>query len=141
MKIQDIIVLIVVTILSVLAGIYGFSRIPSPAKQHAIKLDHKRIADLANIQYSITDYAQTNDALPTSLDQVKTQRYSTTPLEKTDPETNVPYEYTVISSTSYQLCATFTTDSSKEDANYYDSDNYVYSADKTKFAHGIGPKC
>lgn len=134
--------LVFATVLTVLALLYGFSTIPSPAKQRDLKLDHKRVTDLGELQYSIDEYYRTNYILPASLNEVKPTSYSylSKELSKTDPETNQPYEYSKISDKKYQLCATFTTDS-ESDMDEYDSENYSYSSYKNKFKHPEGRYC
>lgn len=139
---KETIALIFVSMLTVLAVVYGFSTIPNPAQQRAIKLDHQRVSDLGKLKQGIETYYYDKNLLPTSLKDVETNKYSYyDALNTLDPETGQSYEYLVTNPTDYQLCATFTTDSTKEADNEYDSENYNYSMYKKDFEHPIGRKC
>ncbi len=139
---KDIIAISYITLLSVISIGYGFSIIPSPAKQQVIAADQKRVEDLANIQTAVDYYYQTHDTLPTTLDDIKTQAYSpTTPLRRTDPTTGASYEYSVTSPYSYSFCATFETDSNKQQADPNDTTDYSYPVYKGDFTHPIGHYC
>jgi len=139
---KDIFSLIYISALAVAALLYGFSTIPSPSQQRDIKLDHQRVSDLGQLNYSIDAYYTTNQQLPQSLDMITNNSYSSgTPLIKNDPETNKPYEYIVTSDTSYKLCATFATDGTKEDQYTYDDTNYSYASFSSAFRHGKGYLC
>jgi hypothetical protein len=138
---KTIVMIIFATILAVSALVYGFSVIPTPAQQRELKLDHKRVSDLGEIQFSIDEYYRNSHRLPASLDELTTNTYyASKELGKTDPETKQSYEYSIVSEKTYQLCATFTTDSEKE-MDYYDSENYNYSSFKAKFKHPKGRYC
>ncbi len=133
--------LLYTTVLTVIALVYGFSTIPNPSAQRELKLDHKRVTDLGELQYQIDDYYRNNNILPESLDNLTTTTYSySQELSKTDPDTNKPYEYIKITDQTYQLCAIFTTDSAKE-KDSYDNENYDYNTYKSKFGHKEGRQC
>ena len=141
---KDIISTIYITILTAAALVYGFMSIPSPAQQHEISLDHRRVSDLGEIKQTIEQYYQTNNHLPVSLDELKTNAYtSTEPLNKKDPQTNAPYEYKILHEVppDIQLCATFTTDSSKDDPTASDNANYAYSSFSGNYQHPKGHYC
>ena len=137
---KDIVAFSYITILSIIAVVYAFSIIPSPGKEQVIARDAKRVADLSNIQTAVDNYYQTHNTLPSTLDNLKTQAYDpSTPLVKTDPQTKQPYEYSVTSTYSYKLCATFETDSTKDQPDPNDSTTYpVYGGD---FTHPQGHFC
>lgn len=137
---KDTIALIFVSFLTVAAVVYGFSTIPNPAKQRALKLDHKRVTDLAEIQKSISAYYTENNMLPQNITGLTKQYYDSEIVNTKDPETGKEYEYITTGPTSYQLCATFAT-SSAEEANAYDSENYLYSRYKKDFPHPVGYQC
>ncbi|HSX09087.1 MAG TPA: hypothetical protein VLF93_02965 [Candidatus Saccharimonadales bacterium] len=139
---KDIVAIVYITLLSVIAVVYALSIIPSPNTEQIIARDHKRIADLGDIKSAVDYYYQQNNILPPSLAELTTQAYSpSTSLEKNDPKTHEPYEYTVTSSYSYSLCATFETDSTKEQPNSYDTTAEDYSIYDNQFNHGIGHSC
>ena len=139
---KDIIALVYITLLSIIAVGYGFSIIPSPMSEQAFATDQKRVEDLSNIQTAVDAYYQNNDKLPISLTSITTQAYDPSmPLEKKDPQTNQPYVYQVTSSYSYELCATFTTDSSKEQPDQYDNTGVYYPITNGSYTHPAGYFC
>lgn len=134
--------LIYITALTVAALLYGFSTIPSPSQQRDIKLDHERVSDLGQLNFSINEYYTNHEQLPKSLDELTDNAYAPgTPLIKEDPVTHQQYEYIITSLTSYKLCATFASDSTKEAQYAYDEDNYNYSSFSDNFKHGKGHIC
>lgn len=93
--------------------IIAFSFIGNPLERKAISFDKERVNAFAIIQTEIRSYSYSK-GLPQDLSQVpylKSTRYN----YLKDPETQKPYEYHILSNNSYKLCATFSTDSSKQD--------------------------
>jgi len=139
---KDIIALMYITILTIAALVYGFNIIPSPHTEQLMVADHKRVIDLGSIQTTIDDYYQNNSVLPQSLNDLNyNANDSSTPLNKFDPQTRQPYVYFATSPTTYQLCATFSTDSSHDDANAYDDQNNDYVSFSDQFKHPVGHYC
>jgi hypothetical protein len=139
---KDSIALIYITLLSIIAVVYSFSIIPSPLTEQNITTDLKRVDDLANIKTAVDNYYQTNGTLPQSLGELTQQAFSyTQPLEKTDPQTKQPYEYTILNQYSYQLCATFTTDSKKDQPDSYVTTSVSYPVYNGDFTHPQGHYC
>lgn len=87
----------------------------SPAKQRDARLDQNRVSDLQTIQSSLIDYWRDKEALPENLvameDDIIGYR------NPTDPESGEVYEYTVTGELTFQLCATFMTQSDGSDQN------------------------
>lgn len=80
--------------------------IGSPAKQRKLNQDSQRIYDLVNISYEINDYYYKEEKLPTVLnDLLKNNDYYMPKLK--DPVTDKNYEYIVVDSENYKLCAEF----------------------------------
>jgi hypothetical protein len=77
----------------------------SPMTARKQKMDERRINDLEQISNSVERYAALHDHLPARLDVLSDE---TTELDSNDPVTGAPYEYAVMDSTSYRLCASFT---------------------------------
>lgn len=77
----------------------------SPMTARKQKMDDRRIDDLEQISNSIQRYASEHDHLPKALDALTDEVNA---LDTTDPVTGAPYEYSVVDSASYQLCASFT---------------------------------
>lgn len=136
MRKKDIISTIYITILTAIALVYGFSAIPSPAQQHKLVLDHRRVSDLGTIKQRVEDYYTEHKTLPQSLDELK-------PLTTKDPETNAPYEYRILYEVPpyIQLCADFATDSSKDEPYGTADDTYSYPSYSGDFQHPKGHHC
>jgi len=139
---KDIIAVMYITILTIVAVVYGFNIIPSPSKEKLMVADHKRVIDLGTIQAAIDDYYQNNSMLPQSLNELTYNANDpSTPLNKVDPQTHQPYEYFITSPTSYQLCALFLTNSAQDDTNAYDDAASDYSTYSSNFKHPAGHFC
>ncbi len=135
---KDALALMYITILTIAALVYGFYIIPSPAKEREIVADHRRVADLGALHSEIDIYYQDNQQLPQTLATISN---NDKPLNKIDPATQQPYEYTMTSEKSYKLCANFTTSSSNDDPNDYDTANPDYSTYQDKLKHPAGHYC
>ena len=84
----------------------GFWVLGTPGRQREVAADRQRLQDIATMAQRLHErYLGTNSdlPLPTTL-EADDLRY--------DPLTNQPYEYTRLSDRTYELCATFDTDSS-----------------------------
>jgi len=92
-------------VLAVGSVVAGFFIVGTPGQARLYRFDDTKIQDLSSIQYQITDYYQRKQTLPTSLDDLRgTLSYMDIPV---DLQTNMPYEYHLVSPVSFQLCATF----------------------------------
>jgi competence protein ComGC len=92
----------------VLASIViGFITVGSPVKQRAIEFDNRRVSDLQSIKYQVDIYAEKKNALPSKLSDITAMGFVNTK----DPETKTEYEYIVKDTDTYELCATFATQS------------------------------
>lgn len=113
--------------------VLGFFLVGSPAHQRLVRFDDQRANDLSTIQSVVNDYYAQEGTLPATLSDI-TGGYSLfTP--PTDPATNESYTYTVTSETTYEVCATFVTESTETSPR---GDYYAYNTDWT---HGIGTTC
>lgn len=95
-------------IFSVGLFIIGFLSISSPMQMKSLQLDKTRLLDFRQIETAINGYYGLNRALPESLKQLKNKESM---LSIQDPQTNRSYTYSVVSSTNYKLCTSFSTDS------------------------------
>jgi len=91
-----------VAVLVVLA--LGFHQLGPREEQRAIRADEQRVRDLQLIAQAI--YVR-QSALPASLAELPSRSV----ISLNDPVTHAPYEYRPQSGMSYELCATFGTDS------------------------------
>jgi hypothetical protein len=121
------------TLVVIAAVIYGFSATGTPKQKRAQQFDQTRMSNLNSISYQIQYYYEDNDKLPTSLSDIKLSTYNSK-----DPETGEPYSYKKVSDTTYELCATFGTDS----ADVKNEDPYdYYGYDSTAKTHKKGYDC
>lgn len=104
----------------------------TPAQQRLARLDEGRIDDLQAVVAAVRRHASTRGALPTDL-----QAISAGPRwPPKDRVTGAAYGYAVKSPTTFELCATFDTDSQLVrlgDARWRD--------DAAAWSHPAGPHC
>jgi len=106
-------IFLAVVILSISAAVvYGIILLGSPSEQRAIQFDQRRESDLQNISFAIDAYWKTNKKLPETLEDLKASRSFIRSV--VDPATEEPYEYRILSDTTYELCAEFATDSAEQ---------------------------
>ncbi len=137
----------VVTGLVVVAVILGFVVGGSPKTERSRGFDSQRASDLRTLANCVSSYASNQKALPDSLsDLTKSTQYSYCSNNTLDPETRVPYEYSVtipsvqkgaVRQGEIQLCANFALDSMNEPK---DAPAYAYSNDKWT-EHTVGHSC
>ena len=97
-----------VAVLLVLA--LGFHRLGPRANQRAIRADERRIEDLRSIAQQIYFRNHRQTPMPTSL----AEQMQSTGVSLNDPVTKVPYEYHPKAGSTYELCATFATNSNAQ---------------------------
>jgi len=103
----------------------------SPAQQRQRHLDERRVRDLSSISATINLYASTHGALPPDLAALEKEpgpRHA-----PNDPDTGMPYEYSVLTDESYQLCATFAMPSPETDGPYMERDGWTHAAGRQCF--------
>jgi len=102
-----------IVLLIILGG--GFLLAGTPGYQRDVRLDEKRVQDLQSIQYEIIEYWRSKEKLPEKLtDLERDVHYFEIPV---DPETEEGYEYSVANTLTFEVCATFATES-KQDVGY-----------------------
>lgn len=127
----SLIMFIVVVMITLCSVVGSFFIISSPAESRAFKFDNERVNDLINLSYIINDYyQQNNNKLPDNLSLPQFINYR-------DPETDQPYEYKVVASDKYELCATF----SLAAATGPESGLPKPVNDADIFSHGAGRQC
>jgi hypothetical protein len=95
------------TLVVIASLIFGFLNINPPSEVREEKLDNQMAGQLQDIQWRIEDYYLTNSTLPEDLETL--YKSFTVP---TPPEKRNSYEYKITGEKSYELCATFSRDSS-----------------------------
>ncbi len=132
-----IFVALVVAVVVIVAGI-GFYLSGTPSHTRAEKLDQQRVNDLMQIANAVETYYMTKDVLPTTLHDLKNQKYAY--IESlADPVTHEPYEYRETLTGSYELCATFQTDNTKDNV-IQARPAYPVGFGNT-WQHPVGKKC
>jgi hypothetical protein len=104
-----------------------------PSAQRKYKLDDVRVRNLTLVASSVNGYFNRHKGLPADLDSLaKEPGYN---IPRRDPETGKPYEYQVLSTASYRLCADFALDSAGDPANTLGANS------NPSWAHGSGRQC
>lgn len=100
----------VVVLAAVVGGLFV---IGGPGDARLERLDVERTDDLRRIEQAVDEVWRRGDALPLSLDSLHTaNRLAADDL--VDPTTGEPYDYRVLTDSTYELCAVF--DRASDDA-------------------------
>ncbi len=119
------------------AVIVGLVFSGSPDQVRKIKADNSRVSLLSQINNSVDSYYQDKKSLPVALADLQKQPNHYLPSIK-DPITGSAIEYAVLTTTRYQLCATFDLASPNDDR----MEQYYYPYDKIGFwQHSAGRYC
>jgi len=110
----------------------------SPSDERERRMDTTRMSDLINIKMSIDNFYMTRNTLPESL-EVLNQPPHYFGVSLNDPDTRVPYEYTIVGEREYELCAVFSKNStdtldSMRYRNLYPHQGYAYQAGRYCFS-------
>ena len=117
MKGQGLLLAVISAVVFV-AVVSGFLVMGSPKEARKVELDRRRVEDLRMLANLMTP--ETGRPLRDSLD---VNGYSPDlKAQLTDPVTREPYEYHVVDSTHFELCATFDTEVRPEDLQPYERD-------------------
>ncbi len=100
----------------IVVAVIGFVLSGTPQEQRLKRTDEQRIMDLQNISSSVDQYWYLNRQIPTDLQTLSKQR-NVYISSLNDPVSGVPYEFVKTSSSTYDLCATFDTNSEKDSNN------------------------
>ena len=120
-------IILAVVVLAVI--IVGICLLDSPAQERLRRLDERRVDDLRELSYELDFYWTREGILPTSLEELSSKPGVFVDL--LDPETGQPYEYRVLSSNTYELCAVFVLDTAAEQDRFY----------KDVWSHDPGKQC
>jgi len=119
---------VIVVTLAVIVG--GFVVAGSPQESRDRKFDSQRANDLSNLRFQLEEYYRRNTRLPENLTSAEFERFR-------DPKTDEPYEYSLVSEDSYEVCATFETDIDSSD----DYEPYYYNQTDPWRYHDTGRQC
>jgi len=131
----------IIVALTIIIGAFFISG--SPFRARLEKLDQQRVSDLQNIQSQTIYYWQKKETLPVSLNELtdSISGYSAS----LDPETKTPYEYRGLNNLVFELCATFSAETPKNQAGYETlsftraDDNWQHVAGRVCFTRTIDP--
>jgi len=128
--------------------IAGFFIIGTPAVQRERRFDEQRVEDLQMLQGQIINYWTQKEVLPQNLGELEDSISGFVVPE--DPDSDSPYEYNVIDSLSFELCAIFKTSSDDFGPTSnkvrvvlpYDlfQQNWSHEAERTCFTRIIDPE-
>ncbi len=94
-------------LLVVLAVVYSFTIMGSPASQRKLRLDDKRVQDLQSMQWQVINYWQQKETLPAKLEDLTNPLTGYSLPVPPEFEKGEQYEYAVKSKMTFELCATF----------------------------------
>jgi len=128
--------------------IAGFFIVGTPAEQRKRRFDEQRVENLQILQSQIINYWMQKEVLPQNLSELEDSISGFVVPE--DPDSDLPYEYNVIDSLLFELCATFKTSSDDFGSTSkgiravlpYDSfqQNWSHEAERTCFTRTIDPE-
>jgi hypothetical protein len=116
----------------VAALIAGIVAVGPPRLERDRKLDRIRVTDLTAIENLISSFAKVHKSLPADLAALAQEPGYSIP--RVDPESGKPYDYEVLGTDGYRLCARFTTQSTRDETGS------IYSPGNTWF-HSAGKQC
>jgi len=137
--------LMAVTLMAIFSG---FLIVGTPSQARLMRIDTQRVSDLQSIQWQLVNYWQAKQSLPDSLERL-TDPFSgfSAPL---DPDTGAPYEYRILSLTSFELCAMFAQANSNSSINTYEvvrpakdgatTDSWAHDKGRVCFTRTIDPE-
>lgn len=99
----------------VIAALGAFILVGSPQKEREKKIDSIRMSHLSMLQYEIAEYWRVHKALPATLAELRPNGTINLPV---DPESGQLYEYRTLTSTSFEVCATFSVESEPMQSAY-----------------------
>jgi hypothetical protein len=134
------------------AIIGGFFLVGTPAQQRLVRFDEQRVNDLSLIQGEIVNQWTQKRVLPATLDALTNDISGFR--APVDPSTGASYEYSVKDELTFELCATFETDSESRDATLnsfsrpqpymyeygYPMGTWDHGAERTCFERTIDPE-
>lgn len=118
-------VVAVITIIMIIAVIYGLIQSGSPFFTRDLKADQQKVTEITSISYGIQQYYSKNKNLPTVLDEITQFLYGSKNIK--DFDTNQNYEYIVGEDSNYKLCSTFKTDTNQNNSYSYSIGMYNHT--------------
>ncbi len=129
------------TWLMVLAGIVVLATVAaavavmgSPAEQRRVRIDERRVDDLQRIEAALRAYQAETRALPETLEALDARPGVAL---DSDPETGSRYDYRRTGNNTFELCATFVTDTAAGRPGRWQEPRWVHGAGRHCFAFRI----
>jgi hypothetical protein len=123
----------IVTTVVATAVIAAIVMLGAPSTRRLHKLDEVRVQNLTLMALSVNGYFNRHKELPADLDALaKEPGYH---VARGDPDTGRPYEFKILGTTSYRLCADFSGDSAS------DPSQFTGAYFNVAWAHGQGHQC
>jgi hypothetical protein len=108
----------------------------APSVQRQRKMDGVHVQDLSTIASYVNGYFTRHKTLPADLGTLaKEPGYR---VAQSDPESGKPYDYQILESTTYRLCADFATDSTSESSHAYPNVKWVHTQGHHCFDRNTG---
>lgn len=127
----------VIVAVVILAIGWGFAVIGSPFTQREKRFDERRVSDLSAIQGYIINYWQNKEKLPVNLSDLEDPLLGI--VIPVDPETGGAYGYKILAGLTFELCATFKTES--EDGQDVVQTIHPSKGQNYDWWHGAGRGC
>ena len=108
---KNIIIVVLVSIIVIASIVAGVLVLDPPAEERLRRLDERRVNDLRQLAYAIDLHWTREGVLPSALDS---QLAEIDANQIADPETGEAYGYRKVDEDTYELCATFSRDTSNE---------------------------
>jgi Domain of unknown function (DUF5671) len=118
----------------------GFFIIGSPKSERLRRFDYQRVMSLQEIQMQVINYWRSKEVLPVRLEDTEDKISGF--VQPTDPETGVKYEYTVKGPETFELCATFGSNSADDKVLQQGMMASPISRNEAEsWKHGVGRTC
>jgi len=117
--------------------IYGFTVMGSPTTARNLRMDADRVRDIETIQWQVVNFWQQKERFPKVLQELEDPISGyRNPL---DPNTGLPFEYTLGEGLTFSLCATFELPAPKTPKNA--TNPYLQDRAGQSFEHDAGYTC
>ncbi len=115
--------------------VWGLILAGSPSNRRLYRLDMLRVSHLSQIAYTTIDqYWNGNSKLPSTIGEISKNSIYLNPV---DPETGNAYEYKVLGTKQYELCANFDLETSKDPNDIQYAYNTVYNSPYVNFSEKV----
>lgn len=104
------ITMIILSFIVLATVVYGFLDGGSPQAARNKRFDDTRIQNIQTIRNRVSTYYRTNKVLPPTVLEASANYNNSGNIKMlSDPETNIEYQYQIVSGKEYKICATFST--------------------------------